>query len=171
MGLRGPPPKPRALVVLEGNPGKRPLNPFEPQPRVKRPKCPAHLDDAAKREWRRLVPILERMRVLTEADEIPLANLCMQYATLVKAQQLLGKSGLLFKTKSGYVQQSPLVGIVSGCVEQINKLCREFGLTPASRTRIQVAPEQEPERGGVLNGQWQRSIASGEVPGSGNRAY
>jgi P27 family predicted phage terminase small subunit len=129
------------LRELEGNPGKRPLNPSEPQPERKRPKCPAHLDAEARREWRRLAPILERMRVLTEADEIALGNLCTQYATLIKAQRLLDKSGLLFKTRSGYVQQSPLVAIVASCVDQVNKLCREFGLTPASRTRIQAAPE------------------------------
>ena len=117
------------------------MNPSEPKPERKRPKCPGHLDAEARREWRRLAPILERMRVLTEADEIPLGNLCIQYATLIKAQRLLDKSGLLLKTKSGYVQQSPLVAIVAGCVEQVNKLCREFGLTPASRTRIQAVPE------------------------------
>ena len=110
---------------------------------MKRPKCPAHLDADARREWRRLAPILERMRVLTEADEIALGNLCVQYATLIKAQRLLDKSGLLLKTKSGYVQQSPLVSIVANCVEQVNKLCREFGLTPASRTRLTVEKEKE----------------------------
>ena len=146
MGLRGPAPKPRALVVLEGNPGKRPLNPREPQPRVRRPRCPDYLDDLAKREWRRLVPILERMRVLSEADGITLANLCQQYSMLQQAQVKLQKTGLLLKSKSGYIQQSPLVGIISAAVDQVNKLCREFGLTPASRTRIQVDGENSSAR-------------------------
>jgi P27 family predicted phage terminase small subunit len=150
LGLRGPAPKPRALRELEGNRGKRPLSRYEPQPVVKRPRCPAHLDADARREWRRLVPILERMRVLTEADEIPLANLCMQYATMVKAQRLLEKSGLLFKTKSGYIQQSPLVAIVSNSVEQVNKLCREFGLTPAARTRLTVDKQDVDPRDRLL---------------------
>ena len=48
---------------------------------------------------------------------------------------------MLLKTKSGYILQSPLVAIVSSAVDQVNKLCREFGLTPAARTRIQTAPE------------------------------
>ena len=113
MGLRGPAPKPRALAVLEGNPGKRPLNRHEPQPRVTRPKCPDYLDEAAQREWKRLVPILSRMRVLTEADGIALANLCQQYSLLQQAQSKLQKTGLLLKTKSGYVQPSPLVTIVA----------------------------------------------------------
>ena len=145
VGLRGPPPKPRAIRVLEGNPGKRPLNPLEPQPRRARPKCPDYLDELAKREWRRLVPILERMRVLTEADGIALASLCQQYAMLQQAQAKLHKTGLLLKTRSGYIQQSPLVGIITAAVDQVNKLCREFGLTPAARTRLTVAPEPEPE--------------------------
>ena len=143
MGLRGPAPKPRVLREAEGNPGRRPLNPFEPQPRVQRPKCPTYLDNAAKQQWRRLVPILERMRILTEADGIALGNLCQQYAMLQQAQAKLQKTGLLLKTKSGYIQQSPLVGIISAAVDQVNKLCREFGLTPAARTRIQVAPDPD----------------------------
>lgn len=78
---------------------------------------------------------------LTEADGIALANLCQQYSLLQQAQAKLQKTGLLLKTKSGYIQQSPLVAIVSSAVDQVNKLCREFGLTPAARTRIQVAQE------------------------------
>ena len=141
MGLRGPAPRPRALVVLEGNPGKRRLNRYEPRPRPSRPKCPDYLDETAKKEWKRLVPILERMRVLTEADGIALANLCQQYSLLQQAQVKLQKTGLLLETKSGYILQSPLVAIVSSAVDQVNKLCRQFGLMPAARTRIQAAPE------------------------------
>jgi P27 family predicted phage terminase small subunit len=120
------------LQVLEGNPGKRPLNPLEPQPLLRWPKCPDYLDEAAKKEWKRLVPILEAMRVLTETDGIALGNLCMQYALLQEAQTKLRKTGLLMKTRSGFIQQSPLVAVVSSTVDQVNKLCREFGLTRCS---------------------------------------
>src|SRR5437879_3919457 len=70
MGLRGPAPKPTSLVVLEGNRGRRPINDREPKPRAVRPKCPAYLDEAGQKEWKRLIPILTRMRILTEADGI-----------------------------------------------------------------------------------------------------
>jgi P27 family predicted phage terminase small subunit len=56
----------------------------------------------------------------------------------VKAQEQLNKSGVLYKTKSGYIQQSPLLGIVNSQIDIINRLCREFGLTPSSRSRIQA---------------------------------
>jgi P27 family predicted phage terminase small subunit len=138
MGFRGPAPTPTALRVLEGNPGKRPLNYREPKPVAKAPRCPPYLDDEARREWRRLVPILLRMRVLTEADYHALGNLCQTYSTMIRAQQKLSETGLLLKTPSGYVQQSPLLSIVNGCVETITRLSREFGMTPASRVRIQA---------------------------------
>ncbi len=102
------------------------------------PHCPAHLDADARTEWDRLAPILLRMDVLTEADYIALSSLCQTYSTMVKAQEQLNKTGILFKTPSGYVQQSPLIGIVNSCMEKIIMLCREFGLTPSARVRVQT---------------------------------
>jgi P27 family predicted phage terminase small subunit len=145
MGYRGPIPKPSAIARAEGNPGKRRLNDSEPQPRATVPRCPAHLDAQAKKEWKRLVPVLRRMRVLTEADWMTLANLCQTWSTLVKAQEKLTEMGILYKTPSGYVQQSPLLSVVNQCVDTITKLSREFGLTPAARSRIMVQTELEPE--------------------------
>jgi P27 family predicted phage terminase small subunit len=87
------------------------------------------------------------MKVLTEADGIALGNLCQAYTTMLKAQAQLNKSGILYKTKSGYVQQSPLIGIVNGQIEIINRLCREFGLTPSARSRILTNREEGPNYG------------------------
>jgi P27 family predicted phage terminase small subunit len=145
MGYRGPIPKPSAIARAEGNPGKRRLNDSEPQPRATVPRCPEHLDEHAKKEWKRLVPVLRRMRVLTEADWMTLANLCQTWSTLVKAQTKLTEMGILYKTPSGYVQQSPLLSVVNQCVDTITKLSREFGLTPVARSRIMAQTEPEPE--------------------------
>jgi P27 family predicted phage terminase small subunit len=111
----------------------------------KAPECPDHLDETAKREWKRMVKLLLRTRVLTEADGLALANLCQAWSTLVKAQTKLNESGLLLKTPSGYIQQSPLLGIVNNCTDTVVKLSREFGLTPSSRSRLEVPPEPRPE--------------------------
>jgi P27 family predicted phage terminase small subunit len=143
MGYRGPIPKPSWIARAEGNPGHRPLNPKEPQPRVTLPRCPEHLDERAKKEWKRLVPVLRRMRVLTEADWMTLANLCQTWSTLVNAQEKLTEMGILYKSPSGYIMQSPLLAIVNQCVDTITKLSREFGLTPAARSRIIAQPGPE----------------------------
>jgi P27 family predicted phage terminase small subunit len=143
VGQRGPAPKPTILEIREGRPGHRPINRNEPRPRDVMPRCPEYLDDRARKEWRRLTPMLRRMRVLTEVDGITLASLCQTYSTLIKAQEKLNETGILYKTPSGYVMQSPLLSVVNTCIETITRLSREFGLTPASRTRIVVPPEDD----------------------------
>src|SRR5215210_3771229 len=102
------------------------------------PHCPDYLDEPARTEWDRLAPILVRMKVLTEADYIALASLCQTFSTMLKAQEQLTKSGILFKTPSGYIQQSPLIAVVNNCTEKIVTLCRECGLTPSARSRMQT---------------------------------
>jgi len=109
------------------------------------PEYPDHLGAIAQKEWQRLVEILLAMRMLTEADYIALGNLCQAYSTLIAAQKQLNKSGILYKTKSGYVQQSPLLGIITAQTTIVKNLLREFGLTPSSRTRVSVAePKEKP---------------------------
>jgi len=143
MAIYGRAPKPTVLEIAEGRPGHRPLNPGEPQFECVIPKCPAHLSKEAKKKWRELAPMLLKARVLTEADQIALGNLCQAYATMANAQDLLNKSSILIKTQSGYLQQSPLFSIITTSMEMINKLCREFGLTPSARTRISIAASEK----------------------------
>ena len=142
LGYRGPIPKPSVIEKAEGRPGHRPVNRTEPKPGQNVPRCPEHLDERARKEWRRLVPILRGMKVLTEADGMALANLCQTYSTLITAQKKLTELGILYKTPSGYIMQSPLLAVVNQCVDTVTKLSREFGLTPAARSRISVKPEE-----------------------------
>jgi len=140
MSYSGPPPKPTVIRKAEGNPGKRPFNEREPRPRAIRPKMPKHLDERAKKEWRRLCPMLGRLGVLTEADGLALANLCVDVSILQQAQESLAKTGLLSKTaRTGMIHQSPLLNIIGVTTDRVTRALREFGLTPASRTRIAAA--------------------------------
>ncbi len=160
MGERGPIPQSIATKELNGNPGRRPLNKKkEPAPGVpaKTPPCPQHLDDAARIEWRRLVRILKKERHLQEGDYMALANLCQAYSTMVNAQTDLTRAGLLYKAPNGGVQPSPLLAIVNQCTRTIVRLCREFGLTPMSRARVEAAEDEEPAREtDTLDGNWSR---------------
>ena len=147
MGLRGPAPEPTRIKKQKGNPGKRPLNDREPQLGPAIPPVPPGLvlDEVAMQQWDELSEILMAMRVLTEADGMVLASLCQTYSRWVQASKQLEQSGLIFRTKSGYIQQSPLLGVVNTCVEQINRLSRELGLSPSSRTRVHAAEEPQPK--------------------------
>lgn len=85
---RGRRPKPTALKKLEGNPGKRPLNELEPVPPVASLRCPNYLLPEARKEWRRLAPILMNLGLLTAADAVPFAGYCQAYARWREAEDL-----------------------------------------------------------------------------------
>ena len=83
MAKTGSKPKPTALKHLEGTHGKRPLNALEPIPL----QCPRHLLPEAKKEWKRLAPILMSMGLLTAADAVPFEGYCTAYARWLEAQE------------------------------------------------------------------------------------
>lgn len=137
---RGRPRKPTALKVLEGNPGKRPLNVREPKPKPLVPKCPKWLEPLAKKEWKRIVPELENLGLITCVDGAALEAYCQSYARWVQAEQFISKHGTMFKTPSGYVQQVPQVAISQKYMAICKSFLTEFGLSPASRTRLEIKP-------------------------------
>jgi P27 family predicted phage terminase small subunit len=148
------PTTPTALKILAGNPGKRPLPIGEPQPEREAPPCPRDLPKEARRQWKRLAPILGRMRVLTEADGLALEHLVRDLAQEREVTAELLRTKLLISQK-GYVQINPLFHLQSELWKRISDGLREFGLTPAARTRICVhtARRKDP-KDNVLNGNW-----------------
>ncbi len=136
MAIRGRKPKPTSLKLLEGNPGKRPLNKDEIQMSRVISKCPDWLENAAKAEWARMSPILEDIGVLTEADIIAFAGYCQAYARWKEAEEFLSKNGSIVKTPNGYMQQVPQVSIAQTNLKIMLKFCEQFGLTPSARSRI-----------------------------------
>ncbi len=145
MGRRGPPPKPTKLKLLSGNAGKRPLNPNEPEPEVEIPEIPEHLGEEARREWERISTDLADVGLLTRIDRAALAAYCQAWARWVEAEGQLKKFGVIVKSPNGYPMQSPLLAIANKALEQMRKFLTEFGMTPASRTRIHANPDS---RGG-----------------------
>ena len=136
MAQRGRKPKPTAIKVLEGNPGKRELNQYEPKPKKKSAKCPAWLEGEARKEWRRTGKQLEQLGILTEIDMAAFAGYCQAYARWREAEVFITKHGTIVKTPSGYWQQVPQVSIAQTYLKIMNKFCEQFGLTPSARSRI-----------------------------------
>ena len=100
------------------------------------PRCPPHLTEVARREWRRLASPLYEAGVLTLADRAALAAYCQAYARWVEAEEKLQQTPPLLKTPSGYVQPSPWITIANKQSELMGRYMAELGLTPASRTRM-----------------------------------
>lgn len=149
MGRRGPPPKPTALKVIAGNPGKKPLNQREPKPQQGTPHCPAWLSPEARKVWKRLVPQLRAMRVLTVVDADALAAYCHTYVRWRDAEEFLSNHGMVYPIRDDQnrvkcMQQFPQVAISRNLLLVLRAYQQEFGLTPASRSRIAI--QDEPDR-------------------------
>jgi P27 family predicted phage terminase small subunit len=136
MAQRGRKPIPTAIKELEGNPGKRELNKYEPKPEKKAPKCPGWLEPEAKKEWKRTAKQLEELGILTEVDMAAFAGYCQAYARWREAEEFISKHGTIVKTPSGYWQQVPQVSIAQTYLKIMNRFCEQFGLTPSARSRI-----------------------------------
>jgi P27 family predicted phage terminase small subunit len=143
VGARGPIPKPTALKVLEGNPGRRPFNGAEPKPRPVVPACPRWLDSEARREWRRVSGELERLGLLTIVDRAALAGYCQAYARWRQAEEVLSREGTTYETPTGHLRARPEVAIAQRCLGLVRAFCSEFGLTPSARGRMSVGPMPE----------------------------
>jgi P27 family predicted phage terminase small subunit len=152
--MPGPSPQPTALKILRGNPGRRPLNKREPEPEAKAPECPDYVkaDPVALAYWEHYLPILLSMRILTVADETVLASLCITHSNLIanlnKVRELnangsSGISGIVIATKTGYLAPNQFYLNVQTAMEQELKFCRELGLTPSARTRINTVSTKE----------------------------
>jgi P27 family predicted phage terminase small subunit len=131
--------------MLQGNPGKRALNLTEPQPKKTQPKCPRWLNRFAREEWVRVVPELQRLGILTVADEKALACYCQAYGRLRLAEAIIASKGMTFTTPNGFVQKRPEVTIAREAMQLMKAFAAEFGLTPASRTRLHVSPASTSE--------------------------
>ena len=137
MATRGRKPKPTALKLLEGNPGKRQLNMNEPRFAQKMPpECPDWLEEEAQAEWNRLSGALFEMGILTDLDVVPFATYCQAYARWREAEEFISQHGSIVKTKTGYWQQVPQVSIAHSNQKIMLQAAAEFGLTPSARSRI-----------------------------------
>ena len=160
MAVKGRKPLPTAIKVLEGDRGKgrRPINEHEPTPPKENIKCPSWLLPDAKKEWKRLAPALISMGVLTMADITAFEGYCQAYARWKEAEEFITQHGSIFKTPSGYVQQVPQVSIAQQNLKIMQSFCSDFGLTPATRSRIVAAGEgsgtDEDPMEALLKGAW-----------------
>ena len=142
--------KPVLQVVREGNPGKRPvpeslkLPPAElDEPDwadvfpVVRDKAQQALNrrsrEVARREWRRVVPVLKYTAGLTAVDANLLHDYCLCVARIDQCERDLSTRGMLMEGERGW-QKNGATTIVSQYRAQLKVYIRELGLSPSART-------------------------------------
>lgn len=145
--MRGRKPKATKIHELNGNPSKINLSERE-RKSIKLPveniKAPKYLDKVAKKEWKRVVPILIEIGVLSKVDSAALEAYCTAYSIMVNAATSLAEpehSTLVYTTSNDAQQQLPQVGIFNTAAKQVKMFCSEFGLTPVARMRMTLNPK------------------------------
>lgn len=148
-GRVGRPALPSKVHFLNGNASKRPMAALlgEFQPDAELPDCPKHLRDEARKEYRRLGDELERYGLVSKIDRGTLAMLATQWARYVWAEAKIheaneadpkGERGLVDRTPNDYRVMSVYLQISNAAIAQYLKLAGEFGLSPASRSRVKA---------------------------------
>jgi P27 family predicted phage terminase small subunit len=137
---RGPRPRPTKLKLLQGNPGKRPLNDMEPQPARIKPECPDFLSNRGRREWDNISQELFDLGLLTRIDHGALAAYCQAYAHWAEAEEDIAANGLIRETSTGIPVPNPAVGIAHRAMGLLRRFLVEFGMTPSARSRLTVGP-------------------------------
>jgi len=133
MGTVGRKPKPAELRLIEGNREHRPI-PEVPKPKPVLPKPPRWLNPIAKKEWKRIVPGLYNLGLLTVIDLAALEAYCQCYAKWREAEE---KAKIeVFKTETGYTSQNPYINVAIKYSKEMRAYLTEFGMTPSSRTRV-----------------------------------
>jgi P27 family predicted phage terminase small subunit len=148
---RGRKPIPTRLKEISGAFDKDPQrrNDLEPVPPPGLPTCPDYLNDFAKAEWWHICDLLKQMGLLSTADESALIVYCQTWGEWRKAVDMVAKYGAWTVIKQGNgevaTKRTEFDRIRERTAEQLRRWLLEFGLTPSSRSRVQVnvSPEDE----------------------------
>jgi len=160
MGSRGPARKPDVLKIHEGNRGHRSINlPAGVNPTVEEPDIPKHLGREARKEWRRIVPTLLELGLLTRIDRAALALYCQAFGRMVELDIAMARridklvdegrdyyeavdSVHISYAASGYSQMSARASTIRSYREEVLRYLAQFGLSPSARARVTPSNNQ-----------------------------
>ena len=116
VSMVGRKPKPTALKIIQGNPGRRSLNRDEPKPGpLGKPPSLVKARAVALAKWLELVSKECWGPVITLADADALEAYCLLYDRMSEAETKAAQFGMIIKAPSGFFVQSPWVGIANTC--------------------------------------------------------
>jgi P27 family predicted phage terminase small subunit len=135
----GPVPRPTVLKIRAGVQPCR-INTREPIATMGEPELPelVQADPVALAEWRRIVPILVDMSILSIADGPALCLYCMAHSRLRAATEQLRSEGLTIVSITGHEKANPLLAVVRGAADEVRRMLLELGLTPSARSSLKT---------------------------------
>ena len=157
MGRRGPAPTPTKVLQRRGSwlARNRPDKGLEPESGA--PSPPSSLDKEAKAEWRRIIPRLVELGILTKAARGALATLCDDWSLYVTLTRQMAGAIPRERCLPDY---SRLGRARSDARSAYMRACAEFGLTPSGQAGVPVA-EKKPDNKADVAEKWKPRLKSG----------
>lgn len=150
------------------------INKNEPRyRRVDPEKIPMILDELGKEEWNRLAPELCELGTLNKASLNTFVAYCMSWSEFCRAQTIISDEGLIIREpivsrKTGEIvdyipKTNPAVAIANEAKRQMRAFAIEFGITPASATKVAAVPvetEKKSSFGDFMEGPEEEIVVS-----------
>lgn len=140
--MRGRKPKPTRMKQLAGNPGRRKLNTSEPKPSISADIGSAAIGESCRTFRDRYLPMLQNLKVLTDADLAAFELMSVHYAIAWRAAEIVQKKGLTIKVQ-GVLHKHPLLQVFRDNSAAFRAYAAEFGMTPSARSRIKVEEAEQ----------------------------
>lgn len=139
MGKRGPRPTSTVKLRLRGSwRGKTVARKNEVKPKSAVPNPPAAMSKEAKAEWKRVVKELDALGLIAKIDRAALTILCNAWGDYVEARaKLKNPTDRIYENEKGEIKPHPFVKIQNDAAALWHRMCKEFGLAPASRAGLQ----------------------------------
>lgn len=116
------------------------------------PHPPDYLSDEAKKCWHRLTKVLKDAGLIERADADALSMYCKSYDRWLEAEENIKKFGMVTESKNGFPIVSPFVSVADKSMATMIRLLTEFGMTPASRSRIPASDgDKRRENPGIIS--------------------
>ncbi|MDO7851387.1 phage terminase small subunit P27 family [Hymenobacter convexus] len=142
----GRPRKPTHLKKLAGTLQPSRTNPLEPVPAVALGQPPEWLSATAKEYWDEIGGILLQMNLVSYGDTAAMTLLCDVLAQWVSVRVTIAKKGRVYELLSdgGKVFRArPEVAMEADLWRRASRMLVEFGLTPASRSKVSALGDKE----------------------------
>jgi P27 family predicted phage terminase small subunit len=118
---------------------RRPLNSAEPSSALlkRMPPAPGFLDDEGRRVWSAEGRRFIKAGLLTALDLTMFGTWCIWYSKRDQASRAVNQSGLVVRANGvGNPYINPYMSVISMCSKAMHQIEVEFGLSPASRTKV-----------------------------------
>ena len=108
---------------------------------------PQWMTEDAHKHWPDIAAMLAGLGLMSDMHSPALALLCESLARYLTLRDMIADTGYSCESATGAPYQHPLVGAMNKAWEQVYKILREFGMTPAALRGVNTAAPKDKSDG------------------------